>query len=276
MSIKSVLYYILILSFFFQCKSEENKNDSLIAKVYDQELHKSDLADLLGDGPLSEDDKKQAVDTWIRKQLYLKNASLGSSQKKEIDNLIENYRESLVIQKHKENYIDRNLKKDLSEDELLADYNKMKDSYKLKSTIYKIEVVVTPADHFDKLDLKNFFKKGEIEEWRNSLDNLIDLHVQDTMKWYTWKQISQYIPSDLIKEEDIDDEDDYFLENDQHLFFVRVYEIVDKNEIAPLSYMRDKIERAVLEDRKQKLLTDYSTELYKTALKNNQLKISED
>ena len=273
----SILYFIVFsLVCFIQCKDRRTGDDVLLAKVYEQELYQSELMQNLEEDNIDENAKSQYVDSWIRQQLLLKNAKLDNGEKEEIEDLVESYRESLIIQKHKEKIVSKKLNRDISEEELLKVYNSMKSAYKLKSSIFRTEIVVTPADHFDKLDLKNFFNTGKMDEWKSSLENLVDLHIQDTSKWYTWTEINQFIPSDLLSEDNTKSEEDYFRENEEHLFFIRIFEKVNKNELAPLSYMKEKIERAILENRKQELLKNYSTELYNSALKNNQIKLSQE
>lgn len=247
--------------------------ENTVASVYAQKLTDDQLKSALGEKAFNNSDyKAQFVDSWIKKQLLLQEAKKNQKFNKEINQLVKDYKESLLIQKHKETYLDKNLDKEISSVEMDEAYALIKEDYKLAQKIFKMELVVTPADHFDKLDLKNYFKKGDFDNWKNSLSNLVDLHLQDTTRWYNWGQMEQYIPPGLLKEESLEANDEYFLENSEYLFFVRIFELIDENEIAPLSYMSDKLKKAILEKRKEALLNDYSATLYKTALQNNNIK----
>lgn len=275
MQIRFFIFFILLLLGLTQCENQQKPDDTLVAKVYESALYESDIESALEEEADNGVIRAQYVDSWIRKSLFLEKAALSKSDQQEIGDLIDQYRSSLIIQKHKERFVERNLNKKISEAELNDAYASLKNNYKLRYSIFKIELVVTPAEHQDRLDLINYFKKKDIEEWRNSFASQVDIHLKDTSRWHSWEEINQYIPHDLISEEEIDRDEDYFRENDSNLFFIRVYEKIDKNEIAPLSYMKDKLERAILENRKQLLLSEYSSELYNKALQQKKIKIAD-
>lgn len=275
MQLRFLILFVVLLLGLTQCKNEENSDDLLIAKVYESSLFESDIQSALEDEAEDEVARAQYIDSWIRKSLFLEKAALNNSDQEEIDQQIDQYRSSLIVQKHKEKYIDKYLKREISEAELNEAYTSLKENYKLRNSIFKIELVITPSEHQDKLDLINYFKKKNIDEWRNSFASQVDIHMQDTSRWHSWEEINQYIPHDLLSEKDTESGKDYFRENNLHLFFIRIYEKIDKNKIAPLSYMKDKLERAILENRKQLLLTEYSTQLYNSALQQKKIKVAD-
>lgn len=275
MNLRLLLAALVCFLGLTQCKNTHKEGDTLIAQVYESSLYESDLKQALEEEADDKIARAQYIDSWIRKSLFLEKAALNTTDTDEIEHLIEQYRSSLIIQKHKEKYIAKNLQRGISDEELIAAYDNLKDNYKLRNSIFKTEIVVTPSEHQDKLDLITYFKKGDIEEWRNSLASQVDIHMQDTSRWYSWEELNQYIPYDLMIESDTKRDEDYFREDNLHLFFIRIYEKIDKNEIAPLSYMKDKLERAILENRKQLLLSEYSTELYNNALQQKKIKIAD-
>jgi len=271
---KSIFIICVVSILFFQCTVEKKReDDKLVAQVFDRSLYESDLKMWLGDD-YENFNKKEFVDSWVRKQLLVRKAKLKQTDQTEIDELTANYKESLTIQKSKEVYIERNMSKSISNIELEDTYSKLKDEFQLKRDIFKMELIVTPANHFDKLDLKSFFKKKKFEEFYESLANLTEVSMRDTNIWQSWPTIGQYIPKDLMDEEDLEADKSYTLENDKYIFFIRVFEYIDKNEIAPLSYMKPFLVNAILEKRKEEMLANYSTELYKSALSNNKIKIN--
>lgn len=271
---KLVFISILVLFIFSQCAFEKNRaNDKLVAKVYDRSLYETDLKHWLGED-FESFNKKEFVDSWVRKQLLFRKVSLKKADQTEIEELTSNYKESLTIQKFKEAYIESNMSKSISNIELEDTYSKLKDEFQLKRDIFKIELIITPANHFDVLDLKSFFKKEKFEEFYASLADLTEVSMRDTNNWQSWPTIGQYIPTELMDEEDLEENEHYTLENEKYIFFIRVFDYIDKSKIAPLSYMKPFLENAILEKRKEEMLANYSTELYKTALTNNKITIN--
>ena len=270
---KTLTFFTICLSLLtlVACATEEGKTGKVIAQVFEQKLYEDQIKRSLGTEYFNEEYRSQYVDSWIKKQLLLRKAKADRKHRSEVNKLVNDYRESLLIQKHKENYLEKNLSLDISDEKLMEAYLEIKDDYKLVNTIFKAEILITPVDHFDKLDLKSYFKKGNYDEWKNSLANLVDLHLQDTTTWYTWREIQQYLPSDLMSEDDLEENEDYSFENDKHLFFVRIFDVIDEKQTAPLSYMEDKLKNAILERSKESILNDYSAELYKSALQDNKI-----
>lgn len=274
MKLSSFLFFFMMTLMFFQCKKHP-ENDILLASVYGAELYESDLSNIETGVSISEKSREMLIDSWIRNQLLLHKASLSAEDKSEIEKLVNDFQESLIVQKYKEKVIQKKLLQDVSEEEINVAYQSLKSESKMNAAIYKIELLVVSAFHVDKLDLKNFFEKKNFEEWKNSINGKFDLFLQDTSQWYKYHEFSQHIPANLIKESDLSNSDRLFVEDEEHLFFLRIVDKVDKNEIAPLSYMKDKIKRSIIENRRKEVMKVYISELYNSALQQNQIKINQ-
>ncbi len=59
-------------------------------------------------------------------------------------------------------------------------------------------------------------------------------------------------------------------------FYVKVIDVVDKNEIPPLDYIESKIKRIILNNRKKALIKRKKQQLYDQNYNNNKIKIHLD
>ena len=267
-----LILFLLPLFLLSSCTEVENRGDVLVS-VFTYDLREADIiADLGEENYANENLKQQYIDSWIKKQLLLAKASKSRADLDEINELVKNYRESLLIQKYKDSYVKKKLDMAVSKKEIEEAYKTISTEYRLQEDVFKAELVIVPIEHSDKLDIINYFKKKNYDEWKNSVGNNIDFQTQDTSKWLNWAKISQHIPYDLLDEEDLKENEPYFRQSEHQLFFLRTFDYIDKKEIAPLSYMKPKLEAAIIERKKAKLLEEYNAELYKSALKNNNIK----
>ncbi len=262
--------FLFFLISLISCDKGTNGNDVLLAKVYDSKLYQSDIDSYLKEDTISYN-KKQFIDAWVRNELYINSASLSKADRKEIEQLTASFEKTLIIQKQKENHINRNLVTTVQEEELQQAYNELKDNYKLKRDIFKYHLVVVEKSHPNVLDIRNFFKQREFDAFYESLDDEIASKALDSTQWYHWVDLSLKLPIDEIGEGDISGDMNKIIEGVDHIFFLRIFDYIDKTEIAPLSYMKRNLENAILEKRKEKLIDDYSGKLYQSALNNNKI-----
>ncbi len=266
--------------FFFFCAmygltscTINSEPDQLRAQVYDSSLFQSDINAYFGQDT-SSINTKQFVDSWIRNELIIQSTKLTKEERKEIEALTENYKKTLAVQKQKEKFLNSNLNLDVDSIEIRNAYDELKSSYKLKRDIFKYHLVVLSKEHPAFLDINNYFKNGYFDRFYESLTGEIELQYLDSTKWHNWLDLSIKIPLDKIEESEIKSGLNKIMENENFIFFLRTFDFVDKNQTAPLSYMEDYLINAIIENRKVKLIEEYSNDLYQSALNKNKLIIN--
>lgn len=262
-------YWFILIVLLLSCESKNKIDDVLLAKVYTSALYQSDIDEFLKEDTVSYN-KKRFIDSWVRNELYLNSAELTKSDKREIDQLTKSFEKTLIIQKQKEKYLVKNLDTSVDMPELQSAYDELKESYKLKKDIFKYHLVVVEKGHPEVLDIKNFFKRREYDKFYESIGDVTNQYL-DSTSWHNWFDISMQLPKDEIDESDISGEMNEVLESVDHVFFLRIFDFVDKTETAPLSYMKRYLENALVEKRKEKLIEEYSSKLYQSALNNNKI-----
>lgn len=266
-----ILYLFVLIFTLFACKESEPVSSDIIASVYSEHLTETELQYWMGEED-TPSKRTQYIDMWIRKQLLLREAKPSPKQRKAIEQLSEDYKETLIINRHKKAYLEKHLNRTIDEKDLMEQYEQLKQSYKLKQAIFKIEIYSVPSDMEKLIDLKSFFKLDKFDSFYEVLSEAHVHSSQDSSVWVSSSKLSQQLPKEILGSSAIKTKKKLMHEQNDQVFFIRVYDYIDKNRIAPLSYMKTNLKHAILEKRKLELLDKYSQSLYASAMKNKQIK----
>ncbi len=271
--LKHISLSVLICFFMISCEKQGSEEDKLLAKVYNTSLYESDIENVINKNSKGFS-QKEYIDSWIRNELIINSSKLSKEDIKEIDYLGESYKKTLAVQKQKERYLKKNLSQEIDSIQLLEAYEQLKNNYKLKKNIFKHHLVIIHKEHPNILDINNYFKKRDFDDFYDALDEEIEYQNIDSTIWVNWFDLSLKLPLEQMKEDDLEANLNRKLENSDFVFFIRIFDYLDKNEIAPLSYMEDFLKNAIIERRKVDLIEEFSNKLYNSALNNNKLIIN--
>jgi anion-transporting ArsA/GET3 family ATPase len=271
-TIYKIFLFTIVLITSYSC-NKNRKSDNLLAKVYGSSLYQSDIDEIINQDSKGFN-KKEYIDSWIRNELIIQSSKLSKQDKKEIEYLSETYRKTLEVQKQKEKYLEKNLSLEIDSSQLKEAYLELKESYKLKKDIFKHHLVIIHKQHPEVLDIKNYFKQGDFDEFYESLQGDIEYQFLDSSQWLNWFDLSLKLPFDELEEDNLKEGYNGSFENENYIFFIRIFDFIDKNENAPLSYMEGFLKNAIIEQRKVNLMEEFSNKLYTSALNNNKLIIN--
>ncbi|MEG1983290.1 MAG: hypothetical protein RR037_06110 [Alistipes sp.] len=120
-------------------------DDTTLAKVGRQELYLDEVTHVAPEGLTGEDSVEFIqlyVDKWIKKQLKLQEAeALFSSAAEDIDAMVEEYRQSLLIRKLDQYYIDKQIDTVFTERDIQTYYNAHLAEFKLDRILVKGRVL---------------------------------------------------------------------------------------------------------------------------------------
>ena len=164
-------------------------NGDVVARVGRVTLTKEDVAAALPKGVAAADSVALAeayVEKWVVRRLKLEEAELMfSSAVYDIDRMVEEYRQSLLIRKMEQYYLDTDARADITEAEIEAYYKSHKGDFKLSSPVVKGYVVAVPEQYrrrewmlstmlskksgafkdVEQVCLKNNFRMDKFDEW---------------------------------------------------------------------------------------------------------------
>lgn len=119
--------------------------DEVLARVGKKQLSTSDINAVLPKGLTGADSADYVdayVEKWIIKQLKLQEAELMfSSSAADIDRMVDDYRQSLLIRKIEQYYLDTEMHNDVTDEEIEAYYDSHRGDFRLTKSIVKGRIV---------------------------------------------------------------------------------------------------------------------------------------
>ena len=277
---KKFRYILLIttLLFVFSCKKNEHKTE--LASVYGNKLYLEDIQDIIPKGINKSDSLiilKNKVDLWVRKQTLLNRAEINLSEnQKDIDYIVEEYRESLFIEKYKQEYIKQNLDTNITNVQIESYYNEYPESFTLNNDIVKAYYY-----KFNNNENVNTFKKyflsnedDAIERMKEYAENNAEDYFNFSKKWNDLSIISNLLPISLNNAETVVNLNKRIQTRDNNfVYFVYFKEYKLKGQKMPLEFAKDKIKIIILNKRKSNLINKLENKIFKNAVKNGRIKV---
>src|SRR5690554_33388 len=143
--------YILSSCDFFKFKTEEIVVDDIILASVDNNLLKqSDLEFVTKDSPSEEDSANLAeryMQSWIRKQLMIKEAGKNMAfDEAELNRKLLDYKYALMVYEFEKAYVNENLNREVSEEEINSYYEENKVNFTLKKIIVRTNFLKIEKD----------------------------------------------------------------------------------------------------------------------------------
>ena len=278
---KTCLFSILALSFFASCSFFGGEPEKPVAKAFGKELYLSQILEIFPPGISKEDSVqilKNYLDGWVRKQVILQKAEGNLTEdQKNVDQLIDDYRTSLLIYKYEQKYLAQKLDTVISDNQIEEFYGSNKDNLVLMNSIVKALFVKLRNDSPVLDKVKAIYRSNKDQE----IKQLDDLCMQGAARydyfneqWVSFSYALNEVPYQPDSQED-------FLRKNQSLEFkdsvytyllnIKDYKL--KGELAPLSYETENIKSIILNQRKQVLIKNLETKIYNEALNRSQFKL---
>lgn len=263
------------------CQFSLVAEDPLVAQVFDKRLHASEVDALIPDSATPEDSvliRNAYIERWIKKMVMMHEAEKNIPADLEIDRLVDDYKSSLIMHQYEKSIVESLLDTVIDETELEAYYEENKSQYVLESIIIRCHMIKLPQEVDEKV-VKECEKlwKGEKEKDFNKLVNLCNqyastYYLSDSI-WYKLDLISQEMPQGAINENAIRNNQVFQLTNDDYYYFLKILDIRDKKEIAPLTFIREQAAKVILHKRKIALLDELQEDLYDRASSRDNIKM---
>ena len=138
--------------------------DNIVARVGREELTMQDISavvpqNLKGDDSLSF--VKQYTDKWLVRQLKVQEADqLFSGAEKDIEKMVEDYRQTLLTSKVDQYYIDQEMSDEVSQEDITEYYNTHKSQFLLDRTLVKGRILRFDASYRQSSKLKTQMQKA--------------------------------------------------------------------------------------------------------------------
>ncbi len=261
-------------------------SDSIVAEVGSRKLRVTDVQSAVPTGVQGDDSAAYVrvfVDRWVRKQLKLQEAEvLFSASEADIDRQVEAYRQTLLIRKLEQQYVDRSIDTVFTDAEIAAYYDAHKSDFKLDRPIVKGVIVQFRDGYRQAGKLKKLMKSAGAEKEQEFWDlcEKNDLATTDFREhWVDFTEFLSYLPavrsqshrSMLAAGAAVQE-----MRDNQSQYYFRIDAVRREGEPIPLERLRTVIRRILFNQRQGEVIRRHEEELMTRGLEENKVRIFVD
>ena len=258
------------------CGRQQNTDDPVVARAYDQFLRWSDLRRSIPVSATPEDSAARAqaiVDAWLREQVVIHKAEQNlKAEEKDFEVRMRDYRNSLIVYAYERALIEQKLDTAIGEEEIARYYQDNKKNFELKDNIVRVRWFKTRENDRRMLArLEKWFQSADANE-RHELEVWIAEHAAEVHD----SGPDRWLFKDLVAATPVHAPNpvDYLsahaghpmvLKDSSGTYFIEILEHRLQNSVSPLGMVRDEIRAVLLNQRKQLLIQRMRDDLYREA-----------
>jgi hypothetical protein len=263
---------------YFNLQKKESVEQDVIASIGNEQLTKGDIKNLFPTNISKEDSLvllKSIITRWATQKLLLKKAEENSTLEgnKEINQLVTDYRQSLLINNYKERLIQQQLDTVISEEEITTYYASNSLNFKLNEELVKVKYLHFGNDILDKKGIIKLFKSDDSEDVEALEQQQLSFKSYE-LNDSTWVPLENVLLKTPFSKEKLLKKTKYLQKEDSlGLYLVAVKDVLLRNQIAPKSYVVPTIKQMILHKRKLELIRDIEKIILKDATQNKIFKV---
>ena len=251
-------FFVVLFVVFSSC---QNKEDEVVARVYDHVLTMEDLRNMIPVFAQNRDSiiiKQQYIDAWIAQKVLLHESKKVLSRKeKKFDKEIEEYRQALMVYAYENKRVTELLNKDISDEEIKQYYEKHKSNFKLRQPIIKINYLKLPIKSPQIEGAKKLlFKSDRTEQELKKLRNLATNHAVNSYllnDWLLYDDILKEIPIGKEKRS-FDKNQTLEISDNSNVYLIKVLDFKISEGYSPINIERENIVKSILQQRRIEIL----------------------
>ncbi len=276
-----IIATLLVMVLATGCRRRNFAEQQLVAQVGDEKLYVSDVAPIFKTPLLADDSLKlleQYADAWVMRQLKIQQADrVLRDAEPEIDQMVEDYRISLLTHKLDQFHVDAKIDTALTDSELTEYYDANKGAFALDRNMVKGVIVRLPANHPRRTQVRTLMTAGgdRYQDFLElSLKNNFEVHEVST--WMDFSEFLRLLPTNSLRDYDdmLDKRGVQEMRDGEDLYLVTIRSSLRRGEPAPLEQVKEDIRRVILNQRRQEIIRAYENEMYQTALESKKLKLN--
>ncbi|NJM93370.1 MAG: peptidyl-prolyl cis-trans isomerase [Cytophagales bacterium] len=252
-----------------------------IARVYDKYLYASDLSGLISKNMGLADSQnivERYVKSWIKKQLLIQEATAKLQiPEAELERKVLDYRYALMAYEFEKFYVNNELDKEISEEDIAAYYNQNQQNFELKQNIIRGLFIKVPKEAPKMARLKKWLEAPDKnkEELRSYCYRFASVHFLEDSIWLNFDDVIKNTPFAGIpnKVQFLQQNREVEQEDQSYFYYLKINEYKISDQQSPLEFVRDDIATLLLNKRKVELTQRLQDKLYERASKRNDIEI---
>jgi hypothetical protein len=284
---KDVCFLICLCTSLLGCTTDSTTDsatlttDKVIAKVYGESLHRSDLPEMQEAKMNSKDSigfVKKFVDDWVHQQVIAHYCTQKENGNSAIEKQVNAYRNTLLIHQFKTNFFETDVDTNVSEKELIAELKLKPEQNRLNTTIVKGSFIVL-ARNAPKIDqFKSLIAKQGGKEKKELKSICLRFAEQFHIQNEHWQDLEFLVSKSPFATHlgNYERKGNFEIADEDYLYLLSIVDIKPFGAIAPVSYIQDKLKVSILQDRKVRNWALFEENCYKEALNKHEIEIKNE
>lgn len=246
-----------------------------MAEYKGQVLYREDLESVVPQGISTSDSLdyiNSYIKNWVEEALLYEKARNNIEKNDEINNLVEQYRRSLIVYQYQQQLLNNKVDTSVSDEEVMAYYKAHFAQLILEESLIKGLFLKLPVDAP---------KISQVREWycnptpknlklleKYTLQNAVDYdYFMD--KWVVFDDIKDRIPYEIKSNESfIQNNDKLEVKDSSFIYFLYIDDYLLKGQKSPFEYALSSIRETLLNQRKMDFMKEFMKKLYEKEADN--------
>ncbi len=275
---KALSYFGFLILIGYAC-NKSGSSSAILAKVGDKELTWLEVMDIIPNNSQPKDSATLAeryIQDWIKEQVVLIKAEENLAEEKQnFDELIDEYRKSLLTYTYEQELVKQKLDTIIKEEEIVNYYKNNEGNFELKDFIVKVKYCGIAADSKNISTMQKLFysaKPEDIVKWVKFCVDIGASYYFEEDKWIMWDEFVKNIPLEVYDVESfLRKNKSVEFEKNNNLYLITFTEFQLSGSKSPLSFERERIKNMILNKRKTELLSVMREDLYNKAIENKKV-----
>ena len=245
-------------------------------------LYLEDLKDLITEGTSIQDSTllvTNFINRWATQQLLVDGALINLNQKKQesFDKLVKQYKNDLYSKAYLEALVKRSIDTNVTIEEAESFYNKNIEAFKLNENLIKFRYINIEENRQDFDEITEKFKRYNSID-KKELDSISiqfkSYSLNDTI-WIKLSQVFNKIPAVTLQNQNqlLKKSNFIQLKDSLGVYLMQINDVLLRNSLAPLEYVKPTINQIVINKRKLELIRELEKDITKDAIKNKQFEV---
>lgn len=264
----------------------DSKNDDkvVVASVDGRTLTEDDVRSNMPAGLSGADSTtfvRMYIDNWVLKQLKMRRAEqVLASSYDDIDRLVEDYRQSLIMRRLDQYYVDQSIDLEITPQQIASYYRSNTASFRLDHHKVRGVVVRVPRTFRNTKTLTTALSAVE----RNGISEVSAIAEKHNLllsdmsgEWVSYSDFLSYLPTErsnsyesLLSRSGVQQ-----LSSNDALFYFIILDVARKGEVAPMESVEDDIRRRLYSERRAGIVRGYEEELRREAVEQQRVEIGD-
>ncbi len=255
--------------------------ENVVARVNDNFLYEKDIQKLISEDTTPEDSiliVNNYINRWATQQLLIDQAriNLSADQLEQYEKLVQEYQNDLLTEAYKNVIVSKQLDSTITELEYRDYYETNKENFRLKDLLVKLRYVQLPVNYEGLASVRE--KLGRYNEKdRKSLNSqdyqFISSNFNDSV-WVRKEILLNTLPAIRDNSEQVLKKSNFTqLQDSLGVYLVKIEDVLNPNDTAPLSYVKPTLKQIILNKRKLELIKKLETDITRDAIETNNFEI---